>query len=43
MAITENSVRSSDRRSSVFRADIEGLRDISILLAVLFHCDIPDS
>ncbi|MBL8052517.1 MAG: acyltransferase, partial [Nitrospira sp.] len=35
------SAKSSDCRPSAFRADIEGLRGVAILLVVLFHCDMP--
>ena len=36
----EASLKQSDSRSSAFRADIEGLRGVAILLVVLFHCDV---
>lgn len=39
--IPNSSAKSSDCRSSAFRADIEGLRGVAILLVVLFHCDMP--
>lgn len=41
MITPDPSVRSSTSRSTDFRADIEGLRGVAILLVVLFHCDVP--
>ena len=41
MAAPEASLRNFASGSSAFRADIEGLRGVAILLVVLFHCDVP--